>query len=72
MFYRKLAKVVIVTLAPGDALLIRGCGRTDFQEGDASVLFDSVWQQIFRQRPLYKSFLLAKAQVFSKINYCYN
>ena len=30
----------------GDALLIRGCGRTDFQEGDPGVLFDSVWQQI--------------------------
>ena len=28
-------------------MLIRGCGRTDFQEGDPSVLFDSVWQQIF-------------------------
>ena len=26
----------------GDALLIRGCGRTDFQQGDARILFDSV------------------------------
>ena len=26
----------------GDALLIRGCGRTDFQEGDARTLFHSV------------------------------
>jgi sulfur dioxygenase len=31
----------------GDALLIRGCGRTDFQEGDAAALFDSVRNRIF-------------------------
>jgi sulfur dioxygenase len=31
----------------GDALLIRGCGRTDFQQGDAAVLFDSVRNRIF-------------------------
>ena len=31
----------------GDALLIRGCGRTDFQQGDARTLFRSVRQQIF-------------------------
>jgi sulfur dioxygenase len=31
----------------GDALLIRGCGRTDFQEGDARTLFRSVRGQIF-------------------------
>jgi glyoxylase-like metal-dependent hydrolase (beta-lactamase superfamily II)/rhodanese-related sulfurtransferase len=31
----------------GDALLIRGCGRTDFQQGDASRLFDSITEQIF-------------------------
>jgi len=30
----------------GDALLIRGCGRTDFQEGDPGTLFDSVWREI--------------------------
>lgn len=30
----------------GDALLIRGCGRTDFQEGDARQLYRSVWDQI--------------------------
>ena len=33
-------------LLTGDALLIRGCGRTDFQSGDAGALFDSVWQRI--------------------------
>lgn len=31
----------------GDALFIRGCGRTDFQGGDAGVLFDSVTQRLF-------------------------
>lgn len=31
----------------GDALLIGGCGRTDFQQGDAGRLFDSLHTQIF-------------------------
>lgn len=31
----------------GDALLIDGCGRTDFQEGNAETLYDSIHQQIF-------------------------
>lgn len=31
----------------GDALLIRGCGRTDFQQGSAHTLFRSVREQIF-------------------------
>eukprot|EP00190_Bangiopsis_sp_CCMP1999_P000967 CAMPEP_0198730506 /NCGR_PEP_ID=MMETSP1475-20131203/24801_1 /TAXON_ID= ORGANISM="Unidentified sp., Strain CCMP1999" /NCGR_SAMPLE_ID=MMETSP1475 /ASSEMBLY_ACC=CAM_ASM_001111 /LENGTH=237 /DNA_ID=CAMNT_0044493317 /DNA_START=44 /DNA_END=757 /DNA_ORIENTATION=+ len=31
----------------GDALLIRGCGRTDFQEGDSHKLYNSVWEKIF-------------------------
>ena len=31
----------------GDALLIRGCGRTDFQEGDAHRLFRSVREKVF-------------------------
>ena len=31
----------------GDALLIRGCGRTDFQEGSANRLFRSVRERIF-------------------------
>ena len=30
----------------GDSLLIRGCGRTDFQQGSASMLFQSVHAQI--------------------------
>jgi glyoxylase-like metal-dependent hydrolase (beta-lactamase superfamily II)/rhodanese-related sulfurtransferase len=30
----------------GDALLIRGCGRTDFQQGSAATLFASVHQQL--------------------------
>lgn len=31
----------------GDTLLIRGCGRTDFQQGDARKLFRSVHDKIF-------------------------
>lgn len=31
----------------GDALFIRGCGRTDFQSGDAGTLHDSVTQHLF-------------------------
>ena len=30
----------------GDALLIRGCGRTDFQQGDAETLYRSVREKI--------------------------
>lgn len=31
----------------GDSLLIRGCGRTDFQSGDAGVLYDHITQRLF-------------------------
>lgn len=31
----------------GDAVLIRGCGRTDFQQGDARTLFRSVHDKVF-------------------------
>jgi sulfur dioxygenase len=31
----------------GDALLIRGCGRTDFQQGSAATLFHSVRERLF-------------------------
>lgn len=31
----------------GDTLLIRGCGRTDFQEGDSQQLFHSVREKLF-------------------------
>lgn len=34
-------------LLTGDALLIRGCGRTDFQSGDAGTLYDVVTQKLF-------------------------
>ncbi|KAK6046402.1 metallo-beta-lactamase domain protein [Cooperia oncophora] len=30
----------------GDALLIRGCGRTDFQQGNPHTLYRSVWDKI--------------------------
>jgi glyoxylase-like metal-dependent hydrolase (beta-lactamase superfamily II)/rhodanese-related sulfurtransferase len=35
----------------GDALLIRGCGRTDFQQGSAHNLFHSVREQILTLPP---------------------
>ena len=31
----------------GDALLIEGCGRTDFQNGDADALYKSVHEKLF-------------------------
>jgi len=31
----------------GDALLVRGCGRCDFQQGDAHTLWRSITEQIF-------------------------
>jgi glyoxylase-like metal-dependent hydrolase (beta-lactamase superfamily II) len=34
-------------LLTGDSLLIRGCGRTDFQSGDAGILYDHVTQRLF-------------------------
>ncbi|WP_427162071.1 FAD/NAD(P)-binding protein [Aliinostoc sp. HNIBRCY26] len=34
-------------LLTGDALLIRGCGRTDFQNGDAGLLYDVITQKLF-------------------------
>ncbi|MEH2373196.1 FAD/NAD(P)-binding protein [Nostoc sp.] len=34
-------------LLTGDALFIRGCGRTDFQNGDAESLYDAVTKKLF-------------------------
>ncbi|MBD1843455.1 FAD/NAD(P)-binding protein [Cyanobacteria bacterium FACHB-63] len=34
-------------LLTGDALLIRGCGRTDLQSGDAGTLYDAVTERLF-------------------------
>lgn len=31
----------------GDSLLIRGCGRTDFQSGDPGLMYDHVVQKLF-------------------------
>jgi glyoxylase-like metal-dependent hydrolase (beta-lactamase superfamily II) len=35
----------------GDALLIDGCGRTDFQSGDAGALYDSIHEKLFMLPP---------------------
>ncbi|NOT66827.1 MAG: MBL fold metallo-hydrolase [Methylophilaceae bacterium] len=34
-------------LFTGDSLLINGCGRTDFQGGDAGTLYDAITQRLF-------------------------
>lgn len=36
-----------IHLLTGDALFIRGCGRTDFQGGDAGTLYDAVTEKLF-------------------------
>ncbi|CAH8629129.1 unnamed protein product [Dicrocoelium dendriticum] len=48
----------------GDTLLIRGCGRTDFQSGSAEQLYDSVHSQIFT---LPDDYLLYPAHNYSGI-----
>jgi len=35
----------------GDALLINGCGRTDFQQGNPGTLYDSIHQKLFTLPP---------------------
>lgn len=35
----------------GDALLIRGCGRTDFQGGSSEKLYESITKKIFKLPP---------------------
>uniref|UniRef100_A0A182JJL5 Persulfide dioxygenase ETHE1, mitochondrial n=1 Tax=Anopheles atroparvus TaxID=41427 RepID=A0A182JJL5_ANOAO len=40
----------------GDTLLIRGCGRTDFQEGDSRTLYRSVHERIFTLPENYRLF----------------
>jgi sulfur dioxygenase len=42
-FYVPAARMLFT----GDALLIRGCGRTDFQQGDARRLYDAVHSRLF-------------------------
>jgi sulfur dioxygenase len=46
----------------GDALLIRGCGRTDFQQGSPESLYKSVHNQIFT---LPENFLLYPAHDYT-------
>ena len=46
----------------GDALLIRGCGRCDFQQGNAGELYDSITKQILS---LEEDYLLYPAHDYS-------
>jgi sulfur dioxygenase len=41
------AYLLVDRLLSGDALLIEGCGRTDFQNGDADALYASVTEKLF-------------------------
>ena len=43
----QLNDISALRVLTGDALLIRGCGRTDFQNGDAGILYDSVTKSLF-------------------------
>lgn len=60
----------------GDALLIRGCGRTDFQGGSSSLLYHSVHSQIFSlpgdtliyPAHDYKGFTVSTVEEESKFN----
>ena len=40
-----------VAVFTGDALLVRGCGRTDFQGGSSAALYDSVHRVLFALPP---------------------
>jgi sulfur dioxygenase len=44
---RDVTNKIFLAVFTGDALLIRGCGRTDFQGGSAKILYQSIWEQIF-------------------------
>ena len=46
----------------GDALLIGGCGRTDFQQGDPATLYDVVHEKILS---LSDDYLLYTAHDYS-------
>jgi len=46
-----VAYVMADRVFTGDALLIGGCGRTDFQQGDARRLYASVHEQVFSLPP---------------------
>lgn len=35
----------------GDSLLINGCGRTDFQQGDSGTMYDSITKKLFTLPP---------------------
>ena len=42
-----LSYVIGDNVFTGDALLVRGCGRTDFQNGDTDTLYDSITGKLF-------------------------
>lgn len=46
-----ISYVVADRVFTGDCLLIDGCGRTDFQQGDANTMYDSIHQKLFTLPP---------------------
>ncbi len=46
-FYFAGSPEMAAAVFTGDTLLVRGCGRTDFQNGDAGQLYDSVTTKLF-------------------------
>jgi len=46
-----LSYLVAGRVFTGDALFIRGCGRTDFQHGSPEQLYDSITQKLFTLPP---------------------
>lgn len=42
-----LSYLVGANVFTGDTLLVRGCGRADFQNGDAGALYDSITRTLF-------------------------
>ncbi len=46
-----LSFVVDDRVFTGDSLLIDGCGRTDFQEGDAGMMYDNIHNKLFTLAP---------------------
>ena len=51
----------------GDTLLIRGCGRTDFQQGSADKLYTSVQTKIFT---LPDHYLVYSGHDYTGISFC--
>jgi hypothetical protein len=60
---------MVTHLLTGDSLFIRGCGRTDFQSGNAGAMYDAITQRLFTL-PMRLSFIqdmTIRAQRFPRL-----